>query len=155
MATISTLRHMPLPAIGQRLLVALEHAGKKAYWVDQQSPWAVGYTSKIARGDQASMPVDRCEQIAKVLGVSPCWLAFGIGDMVAGGEGDVSPLDAAVAWFEGRISDAAEAMVRDWARRNPRPNWKPVAWGQVLKRAQVAILDGEDVEITDEWARAG
>lgn len=144
---------------GRRLQQALELRGVTAYKVDQLAKkhdfdWGKGYTTKFTRGDQESMPVGRCQIAAQILNVRPCWLAFGDGPMTEEHDA-VDPLDAAVSWFEGRVSESAVQMVRSWRNDHPRPHWKAIAWGQVLRAVQKKLLDGEAanaVEITDEMA---
>ena len=69
-----------LPTSSPATRLARAMANTTAVDVAFRSGLSLGRVKRLA-GGQSRMMVEDVEQLALVLGVSPCWLAFGVGGM--------------------------------------------------------------------------
>jgi transcriptional regulator with XRE-family HTH domain len=127
--------------VATRIVRALEATGVSQGQVERDAKLSKGYLSRLRKAARGDVGVSTVVRIAHALGVRPCWLATGEGEMMYGPRGEQS------------------AIVRYVELDDPYPNRRELRllreWEKAAEPVKSYLLDKRhyagDLDSVDEW----
>jgi len=135
-----------------RVLYALELRQMSRQGLEEEARLSRGYVSRIVKGERLKLSPELMRRVSDALGISYEWLATGRGDIndlsggslaanpVATQRSKSFPLEAAIAYHEGKWSAPAVAAARAMVNSPGADELGPPDWAAILDQVEAALV---------------